>query len=212
MSRGGPLTHQRQLRADWNSATDAVLARGWARLTEAVPDGLVSRLVDTPRPEWHELPEEEGVVRQHGLGSFLPVVEAAETVRNLADEIAASLTGAGAVHGLPRVPAFDEASWTWYPEGHGHITAHRDPPACGGVIAVVTLIGSAPFRVWDEPEGSPLVEWSTGAGDVVVLQGRGWSRSQDRCPRHGVGPRSGVMIMTLRHNTRGAGNGYDFGS
>ncbi len=48
------------LQADWTQAAEAVLARGWVRLAEAVPTDFVSDLVNTPRPGWHELPEEEG--------------------------------------------------------------------------------------------------------------------------------------------------------
>ena len=201
------------LRADWTQAAEAVLARGWVRLVEAVPTELVIGLVDAPRPGWHQLPEEEGVVRQHGFGSYLPVAEAAVTVRNVADEIAVSLTDAVAVLGIPQAPAFNEVTWTRYPDGHGHITAHRDPGAYSGLIAVVTLMGAARFRVWDEPEGSPLTEWLTAPGDVVVLRGHRWPSSQARCPKHEVGtPVEGDrMIMTLRHNTRGAGGGYNLG-
>ena len=175
------------LRADWTQAAEAVLARGWVRLVEAVPTDLVIDLVDAPRPGWHQLPEEEGVVRQHGFGSYLAVAEAAVTVRNVADEIALSITDAVAVLGIPHVPAFNEVTWTRYPHGHEHITAHRDPGAYSGLIAVVTLMGAAPFRVWDEPEGSPLTEWLTACGDVVVLRGHRWPTFQARCPNHEVG-------------------------
>lgn len=202
------------LRADWTQAAQAVLGRGWVRLVEAVPTDLVPRLVDAPRPGWHQLPEKEGVVRQQGFGSYLSVAQAAVTVRNVAEEIAVSLTDVVTVVGMPQVPAFNEVTWTLYPDGRGHITAHRDPLGYSGVIAVVTLIGAARFRVWDEPEGSPLTEWATASGDVVVLGGHRWPRAQARSPKHEVAaPVEGDrMIMTLRHNTRGAGGGYDLGA
>ncbi len=72
------------LAADWPEAAKAVVSRGWVRLVEAVAIPVVQALVDTPRPAWHPLPEEEGVVRQHGSGSYLPVDDAEATVRNLA--------------------------------------------------------------------------------------------------------------------------------
>jgi hypothetical protein len=50
---------------------------------------------------------------------------------------------------VPAIPDFNEVSWTRYPARTGHITAHRDPFACGGIIAVATLLGRATFRVWD---------------------------------------------------------------
>jgi hypothetical protein len=80
---------------------------------------------------------------------------------------------------VPAIPDFNEVSWTRYPARTGHITAHRDPSACGGIIAVATLLGRATFRVWD--------------GDVL-----------------GTPPDGERMIMTFRHNIRGAGGGYDF--
>ncbi len=201
------------LRTDWTQAAQAVLRRGWVRLVEAVPTDVVPGLVDVPRPGWHQLSEEEGVVRQQGFGSYLPLAEAELTVRNVAEEIAVSLTDAVAALGMPKVPAFNEVTWTRYPDGRGHITAHRDPPAYSGVIAVVTLVGAARFRVWDEPEGSPRTEWLTASGDIVVLRGHGWPRSEARCPKHEVdAPEGDRMIMTLRHNTRGPGGGYDLGA
>ena len=207
MSSGGSSV----LAADWPEAAKAVIARGWVRLVEAVAIPVVQALLDTRRPAWHPLPEEEGVVRQHGSGSYLPVDDAEATVRNLATEIVASLTDAMAVLGVVQVPPFNEVTWTHYPDGRGHITAHRDPPAYGGVIAVVTLEGSARFRVWEDHEGSRVEEWPTGTGDIVVLRGHGWPRSDLRCPRHEVDPpaQGDRMIMTLRHNTRGPGGGYD---
>ena len=140
------------------------------------------------------------------------MADADVAVRDLAGEIATSLTEAMAVLGMPAVPTFNDVSWTRYPEGRGHITAHRDPPAYGGVIAVVTLAGAARFQVWDEPEGvPPPSEWRTRSGDLVVLRGQGWPRTHDLCPRHGVEPPvdGDRMIMTLRYNTRGAGVPYD---
>ena len=63
-------------------------------------------------------------------------------------------------------PLFNEVTWSLYPEGTGHITAHRDPAGVGGVIAIVTLRGTAAFDVRAPNE---RVEWLTEAGDLVLL-------------------------------------------
>ncbi len=107
------------------------------------------------------------------------------------------------------LPSFNEVSWTLYPKGSGHITAHRDPAAFTGVIAVTTLCGSATFRV---SNGTDHAEWETNPGDVVVLGAQGWP-GYPAGPVHEVDPPVGGdrMIMTLRHNSRGSGGGYDVG-
>jgi hypothetical protein len=107
------------------------------------------------------------------------------------------------------LPSFNEVNWTLYPRESGHITAHRDPATFAGIIAVTTLSGSATFRV---SNGTEHAEWDVGPGDVVVLGAHGWPG----CPLgpvHEVDPPIGGdrMIMTLRHNSRGSGGGYDVG-
>jgi hypothetical protein len=108
--------------------------------------------------------------------------------------------------GYAPLPSFNEVTWTLYPRDKGHITAHRDPPAFTGVVTVATLAGSARFRV---SNGTDHDEWETASGDVVVLGAHGWPS----VPVHEVDPPTDGdrMIMTLRHNSRGPGGGYDVG-
>lgn len=134
------------MRVVWPEAAEALVLRGWARLADALPVEILHRLVNAPRPGWHRLPAEEGVARQEGFGSYLPLSEANTVVRGVAAEIAASLTDSSTALGADEVAEFNEVNWSWYPAGRGHITAHRDPRAYGGVIAVVTLEGRARFR------------------------------------------------------------------
>ncbi|MGI8808741.1 MAG: ester cyclase [Acidimicrobiales bacterium] len=165
--------------ADWAQAADGVVERGWAHLAGAVPVDLVQPLLEARRPEWHPLPEEEGVVRQQGFGSYLPLAQAEETVQRFAEESAQCLTDALSARDIP---AFNEVTWTQYPSGRGHITAHREPRAYGGVIAVVTLEGAALFEVWD-----------TGA--PVSMEGFDLIRVRDgRCTEHwGVQDNAGML-------------------
>jgi hypothetical protein len=129
------------------------------------------------------------------------------SVRAVAQELIGAL-GATLVDAAP-LPSFNEVSWTLYPTGSGHITAHRDPAAFTGVIAVATLIGSATFRV---SNGRDHAEWDAEPGDITLLGAQGWPGCASG-PVHEVDPpvNGDRLIMTLRHNSRGAGGGYDVG-
>lgn len=192
---------------DWSAAVTALAESGWVRLAEAVAPASMRTLADAPRPAWHDLPEEESGVHQHGKGSYLPMDDCDDLVKAFASEVVDGLSAAGQGRRWPPVPMFNEVTWTHYPDGAGHITEHRDPPGCGGVIAVTTLVGTARFSVLDPDRSS---EWLTAPGDVVLLRGRSWPSPGSRCPRHAVGPPIGGdrMIMTMRFNRRGAGADY----
>ena len=101
--------------------------------------------------------------------------------------------------------SWDLVIWLHIP---GHTTAHRDPAAYGGVVAVFNLFGQALFRVWDAD--GEAAEWETGRGQLVLMRAAGWPQPDSRCPLHEVEPPRDEerMIMTLRHNTGGAGAGY----
>jgi hypothetical protein len=128
---------------------------------------------------------------------------------------------ASALPDLPAIPDLNEVSWTRYPAGGGLITAHRDPSTYGGLIAILTLHGRATFRVWDGAvlgapaemldRGTTSSEWTAAAGDLVLLRGNGWPVPGTRSPMHAADPplEGERMILTFRHNTRGAGAGYD---
>lgn len=88
----------------------------------------------------------------------------------------------------------------------------------GGVIAVLTLRGRAPFRVWEtdgssvDAAGQPELaeEWETNDGDLVLLRGDGWPTPTSRCPIHEAQspPRGDRSTLTLRHNKGGYGADY----
>jgi hypothetical protein len=183
------------------------LTLGWARLAEAIPSHLLTGLMEARSSPWNPLPEEEGVVRQGGFGAHANLDVTDASVRALAQQLISKLDPVVGEAGP--LPPFNEVSWTLYPVGSGHITAHRDPAAFTGIIAVATLCGSATFRV---SNGVEHAEWKTAPGDVVILGAQGWPG----CPRgpvHEVDPpeNGDRLIMTLRHNSRGSGRGYDVG-
>lgn len=189
---------------DWVVAGDALSTSGWHRLASVLSPEVQHELADVPS-QWHPLPPEEGSVRQDGFGSYLSLDDAAQVVRQFAQEITESITTANPE--LQPVPKFNEVTWTRYPVAMGFITKHRDPPGVGGVIAIATLTGRATFRVWADSEP---VSWKTAPGDVVLLRGYGWPRPGALCPVHEVEPPAGQdrMIMTFRHNRGGPGAAY----
>lgn len=191
---------------DWEKVGRSLSTFGWVCLSRAIPVKELRPLIEARPSPWHALLKEEGVVRQGGFGAHADLAVTAPSVRTLAQDLVSSLD---AVVNTAPIPAFNEVSWTLYPEGSGHITAHRDPAVFTGVIAVATLSGSAKFRV---SNGSDHAEWDTEPGDIVILGTQAWP-GEFSGPVHEVDPpeNGDRLIMTLRHNSRGAGGGYDVG-
>lgn len=189
----------------WPDAARALSGNGWVRFERLVDDGIRAALAEAAPSTWSPLPETEGRVRQGGLSCGLLLDHAPTPVQEFAGEICVGLTAAR--RDWPPVPGFNEVQWGRSHNGTGFITAHRDPPGAGGVIAIVTLSGRALFRVW---HGSETTEWETDDGDLVLLRGRGWPREDSLCPIHEVeSPRRGErMTMTLRYNRGGPGADY----
>lgn len=195
---------------DWGSTVQAVIDSGWCRVPGAISAGRAGRLIQAASGPWRPLPHNEGggAVYQAGSGTFAVLQDAGLAVRTVAQFLRGHLMDA-APAGCPELPAFNEVSWTRYPQGAGHITGHRDPPGCGGVIAVLTLAGNATFYVG--PSLTRCIDsWQVSRGDLVVLRGFGWPAAGARCVVHGVEPpQAGErVIMTLRHNRGGAGADY----
>lgn len=201
---------QAMLPVDWETATEALLVHGWVRLQEVVPSEATMMLTRVEGRQWRPL-HDEGVVHQAGFGSFMPLASAPEPVAVVGTEIVAAVSDAAHQHRLDSPPPFNEVTWTRYPRGSGQITTHRDPDTYTGLIAVLTLDGSARFRVRDE-ESSRWVTWLTLPGDVVLLRS-GWPTAAHLCPPHAAeAPSEGErMIMTFRSNSNGAGGGYSVG-
>jgi hypothetical protein len=189
---------------DWADAISCLIDRGWVRLEGVVQAGERARLADAAPAAWEAVPEVEGEVHQAGLRSWVVFDGAASVVQHFGRTICGYL--ASVRSDIPAVPCFNEVQWGKSHDGVGYITAHRDPPAAGGVIAIVTLRGRALFRVWHD---SRATEWETTDGDLVLLRGHGWPEANAVCPVHEVeSVREDRMTMTLRHNTRGPGGGY----
>lgn len=173
----------------------------------ALADDVLETLLAACPKTWHDLPPEEGRVRQCGQSAMTLVENAGGVIQGLAAMVAEMI---GQEAGVP-VPRANEANWTRYPEGEGFITRHRDPSQVTGVITIATLIGSAPFRVW---EGDEVVEWDTQPGDLILLRCTGWPTADAVCVDHeaGLNEHGERRILTLRHNSAGAGAEYVYGA
>jgi hypothetical protein len=83
-----------------------------------------------------------------------------------------------------------------YPSGFGQIGTHRDFIRDQLLIAVFTITGRAPFRLFADNEGRLLkAEWTAEAGGLVLLRGPGLSGSDcDDRPPHNAGRPLGNRI------------------
>lgn len=106
--------------------------------------------------------------------------------------------GAG-VRGL-RTWRPNEAGVGVYRPGSVGITAHLDGRRYRRLVAVFTLVGSAPFEVRSSREGAVRQRWHARAGGVTLLRGPGLAGSIDGRPFHTVhGPARGVRCsLALR--------------
>jgi hypothetical protein len=206
---------------DWAAVIEALAGPGWVRLEAVVNGPTCAGLLEAAGQAWRPLVEDEagsGVVRQGGLSYHAELAKAAPIVGAFAEMIEAGVNSARSP--LPELPGFNHAQWGRSVDGVGFITAHRDPPGAGGIIAVTTLTGRARFRVWDDDSASEMPssqhardgahEWDTADGDLVLLRGSGWPSQASRCPLHEVeSPLEGHrVILTLRHNKGGYGADY----
>lgn len=201
----------------WSEVADRLVACGWARLTEAVSSHTLESLEQAAPGPWSSLPEIEAGVRQAGLTCHGAVEEAEYVVGSLADAIRVGLDSAH-IPGAAPLPAFNHAEWCRAERGQKFIAAHRDPHTAGGVIAVLTIRGTAVFRVWDfdgslaDAQRLPELAtvWESHDGDLVLMTGGGWPVASSWCPIHEAeSPLEGDRVtLTLRHNKGGYGADY----
>lgn len=170
------------LSVPWSTAIADLASRGWAYAGNAIETALIEAVDSDQRREWVLRSGQEGVARYESLNAYMALADALPIVRALAERLTATLSEAAYRSRLPAPPGFNEVTWTRYPARSGHITAHRDPPAYGGVTAIFTLRGRAPFRITDD--GGAAHEWETAPGQCVLLRGDGWPAAGSRCPVH----------------------------
>jgi hypothetical protein len=190
---------------DWPAAARDVVEHGWARLASVLSPDTCDRLRDAAPDSWVEEPEQIGEVSQRGLTSGAVADACSREVQGLGEEIVESLNRV-LDPGTSPIPTFNTVTWGRTLDGRSFISRHRDPRTAGGVIATVTLSGTATFRIWGDDEAA---EWNTADGDVVIVRGTGWPTQASICPLHEAESVSTERFtLTFRHNLRGAGESY----
>lgn len=94
----------------------------------------------------------------------------------------------------------NEAGVGVYRPGSVGITSHLDGRRYRRLVAVFTLVGSAPFEVRSSREGHVTRKWLARAGGVALMRGPGLVGVRDGRPFHTVqGPARGVRCsLALR--------------
>jgi hypothetical protein len=94
----------------------------------------------------------------------------------------------------------NEAGVGVYRPGSVGITSHMDGRRYRRLVAVFTVVGSAPFEVRSSREGQVTQRWSARTGGVALIRGPGLAGMRDGRPFHSVhGPARGVRCsLALR--------------
>jgi hypothetical protein len=98
----------------------------------------------------------------------------------------------------------NEAGIGVYRPGWVGVTSHLDGRWYRRLVAVFTIVGSAPFEVLASRQGDVLERWDARAGGLTLMRGPGLAGSRDGRPYHAVeGPRRGVRCsVALRMSVR----------
>ncbi len=128
-------------------------------------------------------------------------------LRELRDAFAERVRSDGSgIRGL-RTWRPNEAGIGVYRPGWVGVTSHLDGRWYRRLVAVFTIVGSAPFEVSASREGEALEAWEARAGGLALMRGPGLAGLRDGRPYHAVrGPRRGVRCsVALRMSVRGSG-------
>ncbi|MFC5063373.1 hypothetical protein [Actinomycetospora atypica] len=85
----------------------------------------------------------------------------------------------------------DEITVQRYLPGSSGISVHRDGRRHRGLVAILTLEGSARLRQCSDREGTTVRSFDADAGSLVVLRGPGLAGVEDDRPLHAVDGPSG---------------------
>jgi hypothetical protein len=149
-----------------------------------------------------------GTVHQRGEGLTIELDEAgvpatATLVSELADEVRGS--------GIPGTAGYtpNEVTCQRYPDHSSGIGPHMDQRRYRLLVAAFTLVGEAPFTVFEDRSAATVVRaWRTRAGDLCLLRAPGLADIPDGRPTHAVGgPDAGTRLsLTVRMNQSGLGS------
>jgi hypothetical protein len=183
--------------ADAAAVAESLLRRGWYRAPGVVNGDMRDALLAAPFPFRRSTPV-IGPVRQDAMHLQIALEAAPAAARDLGSALEEVRREVARCDGAEFDMPFNEVVWQKYPAGSSGISRHRDQDFYVGVIAIVTLTGSAAFALDD-------AQWETEPGDLVLLRGTGPAGAHTRCPRHSVGGPVGAerVSLTLRCNRNG---------
>ena len=185
--------------------------RGFAHLDEVLDPGFQRRL-------WAEirsgpLRRMEGTFGAAGVRMQIDGFDVTEPfdgfplLRELRDGFAERVRAQGSgIRGLATWRP-NEAGIGVYRPGWVGVTSHLDGRWYRRLVAVFTIVGSAPFEALASREGEALDRWDARAGGLTLMRGPGLAGSRDGRPYHAVeGPRRGVRCsVALRMSVRERG-------
>jgi hypothetical protein len=110
----------------------------------------------------------------------------------LCDELVAQVH----THGVPEWVPNEVAIQRYRPTSFG-ITPHRDHRRYVKLVAVITVVGSAPFTLCRNREGEPIRTWQAEVGSLVLLRGPDLASNPDGRPMHLVGGPTGTPRISI---------------
>jgi len=192
-------------------ALRATAERGFARLDDVLDEGFRRRLWEEIRSG--PLRRMEGTFGAAGVRMKIDGFDVADPfegfphLRELRDAFAERVRAQGSeIRGLATWRP-NEAGIGVYRPGWVGVTSHLDGRSYRRLVAVFTIVGSAPFEILPSREGEALERWDARAGGLTLMRGPGLAGSRDGRPYHAVeGPRRGVRCsVALRMGVRELG-------
>jgi hypothetical protein len=155
----------------------------YAHLPKVLSDAALRTLSKSRPPSLNPLIPRAGKVTQSGSAGLIVDRQSLEMCRRIEHDILGAIPES---FELPHYFAFNELLYQRY-SSEGYISPHRDHVRYVGLIALVTLEGSATFSVLQDRDlESTLAKWEVSPGDIIFLRGAD-SDGVGRCPFHCVG-------------------------
>jgi hypothetical protein len=170
---------------------DRVLTEGVAVVRGAVPPQALGRLIDevdtlpfvAPPPDALPVATGSELAVLHCRSGGYPALTVLQ--RDLVDRIARVANGIPALRDLHRWRPNEIFVRRYHPASAG-MSPHVDGVRFRYLVATVTVLGTATFRVHDDT-GAVDSEWDLEPGDLVLIRGPGLGGVPDGRPRHSVG-------------------------
>ncbi|TMM16634.1 MAG: hypothetical protein E6G01_07745 [Actinobacteria bacterium] len=183
------------------SALEETAAVGHSLVRGALAPARTEELLDELAPcGFAPLEPVIGTVRQRGEGLTLDLDDDACP---LTAELVSELTGEVRTSGIPGTADYapDEITCQRYLDERSGIGPHMDQRRYRLLVAAFTLVGEAPFTVFEDRSATAVVRaWTTGRGDLCLLRAPGLAGQPDGRPTHSVGgPARGARVsLTVR--------------